>query len=53
MHLVEEADETLTEIDTLLVRNITDPGVEIQSEREQEHEKMLLIQKVLDCFPEI
>lgn len=53
MRLVKEGDETLTEIDTLLVRNITDLGEGIQGEREQEHEKMLLIQKVLDCFPEI
>lgn len=53
MHLVDEKDETLTEIDTLLVRNITDTREEIQNEREQEHEETLLIQKVLNCFQKI
>lgn len=53
MHLVEERDETLTEIDTPLVRNITDTREEMQNEREQEYEETLLIQKVVDCFQEM
>ena len=52
MHLVEEEDDTLTEIDTPLVRNITDARQELSGE-EREYEQMELIRKVLDCFENI
>ncbi len=53
MHLIDEADDTLTEIDTPLVRNITDTRKEVKNERAQEYEESLLIQKVLNCFQKI
>ncbi len=52
MHLIEESDDTLTEIDTPLIRNITDKR-EALPRQEQEYEETQLIRKVLDCFQEL
>lgn len=53
MGLIKETDDTLTEIDTPLVCNITDAREEILEESEKEYEETQLIQKVLDCFRDI
>lgn len=56
MRLIEEKDDTLVEIDTALVRNITDTtdaGKVIQGGHDREYEKTRLVQKILDCFSDI
>ena len=53
MRLIEEEDDTLTEIDTPLVRNITDVKERISDGCERESEEALLIQKILGCFPRL
>ena len=53
MRLIEKTDDTLAEIDTPLVRNITDTRDETQDKSEWEYEETQLLQKVLSCFRDI
>lgn len=53
MGLIEEEDDTLTEIDTPLVRNITDIRERISDEREREFEEAQLLHKILSCFRDL
>ncbi len=53
MRLIKETDDTLTEIDTPLVSNITDTRKKILEESEKRYEQSKLIRKVLDCFENI